>query len=256
IIITLIHLILGIWAIPTQFDNGKNEERIVGGNLTTVESFPYVAQLYHANIRWCGASILSPRWVVTAGHCTYGEDISNITLRAGASETNQTARASITVAEIFLHPLYNATSQDYDICILRLNEDLVFGASTNTILLPPPSLILFSGTMATVVGWGDVSDGGASPTQLEAVSLPVISNEECVRLYNGTGTLITDRSLCALDAPERRDTCHGDSGGPLTVNGVLYGVVSQHTGCADPRYPGIYANVSSLRSFIEQVTGL
>ncbi|XP_018320763.1 trypsin-7-like [Agrilus planipennis] len=256
--ITLIHLILRIWAIPRQFDNGKNEERIVGGNTTTVERFPYIVQLYHANRRWGGASILSPCWVITAGHCTYGEDISNITLRAGASESNQTARTPITLAEIFLHPLYNDTTLDYDISILRLNEDLVFGTTISPVSLPPPDIVLPAGTWATVAGWGDLADGGPGSTQLQAVTVPIISNEECIRLYaiNDTGVIITDRLLCALYAPGGRDACNGDSGGPLTVNGVLYGLVSDGLGCADPRYPGTYTSVSNLRSFIEEVTGL
>ncbi|XP_025835628.1 trypsin-7-like [Agrilus planipennis] len=152
--------------------------------------------------------------------------------------------------------MYNETTLDYDISILRLDEDLVFGRTIGPVSLPPPNVVLPAGTMATVAGWGDLSDGGVIPTQLQAVTIPIISNEECIRHYNGTFALISDRSLCALYAPGGRDACRGDSGGPLTVNGVLYGVVSQGIGCADPRYPGIYANVSNLRSFIEDVTGL
>lgn len=42
----------------------------------------------------------------------------------------------------------------------------------------------------------------------------------------------------------------GDSGGPLTANGALAGVVSFGNGCALPGYAGVYASVPELRSWI------
>lgn len=43
----------------------------------------------------------------------------------------------------------------------------------------------------------------------------------------------------------------GDSGGPLTANGGLAGVVSFGNGCALPGYAGVYASVPDLLSWIE-----
>ena len=47
------------------------------------------------------------------------------------------------------------------------------------------------------------------------------------------------------------DSCQGDSGGPLAQNGVQIGVVSWGYQCAKQGYPGVYANVAVLRSWID-----
>ncbi|XP_025835654.1 trypsin-7-like [Agrilus planipennis] len=248
LLITLISLLLGIGALPGQFDIAEGEVRIVGGNASTIEQFPYIAQLHLDNEFACGACIISPK---------YMENIDNIILHVGTTKFDQTTTEAITLAKVYIHPMYNDTTLDYDISILLLNKDLVFGKRISSVPLPPPNVVLPAGTKAIVAGWGILISRGNLPTKLQAVALPIISNEECARRYvDSDETWVFDRNLCAGYEQGGKDACDGDSGGPLTVDGVLYGLVSSGIGCADGRYPGTYTSVSSLRSYIASVTGL
>ena len=54
--------------------------------------------------------------------------------------------------------------------------------------------------------------------------------------------------LCAGE--EGKDSCKGDSGGPLTCDGYHCGVVSWGYGCALAAYPGVYTQTSYFVDWI------
>lgn len=56
--------------------------------------------------------------------------------------------------------------------------------------------------------------------------------------------------ICAGFPEGKKDACVGDSGGPLVSNGRQIGVISFGYGCAQPNYPGVYANVASALKWI------
>lgn len=66
--------------------------------------------------------------------------------------------------------------------------------------------------------------------------------------------------LCAGYKEGGKDSCSGDSGGPLSIVNdddirTLIGVVSWGGGCAQPKYVGVYARVTSVRTWIREITG-
>ena len=60
--------------------------------------------------------------------------------------------------------------------------------------------------------------------------------------------------ICAGDEKGGKDACQNDSGGPLVVNNVLYGIVSFGIGCGRADFPGVYTNVAKYASWIKKKT--
>jgi len=110
-----------------------------------------------------------------------------------------------------------------------------------------------AGKTLTVSGWGALTEGGGSPTVLNSVDVPGMTNAQCNQYYPGS---IGASELCAGQTSGGIDSCQGDSGGPLTytTGGKTYavGVVSWGSGCARPNKPGVYARVTAVLPWIQQ----
>jgi trypsin len=85
------------------------------------------------------------------------------------------------------------------------------------------------------------------------VNLMVFEEAACAAVpeYNG---FLGAGVICAGSADPERDSCNGDSGGPLTrAEGrerVLVGLVSWGKGCGLAAVPGIYTDVATYRKWI------
>jgi trypsin len=111
------------------------------------------------------------------------------------------------------------------------------------------------GTMAVVSGWG-YTDPDHMPDQLMSVMVPIVDRTTCNNSYAGTiiGQII-DGELCAgyIDVGGK-DSCQGDSGGALVIDGREVGIVTTGNGCGLPKYPGVYTDVAYYYNWImEQI---
>lgn len=98
-----------------------------------------------------------------------------------------------------------------------------------------------------------MQEGGATPSQLQKVTVPVVDRATCKEAYSTPTPLeITDNMFCAGLPQGGQDACQGDSGGPIVQGDVLIGVVSWGTGCARPNKYGVYTRLANYDSFLKQ----
>lgn len=57
--------------------------------------------------------------------------------------------------------------------------------------------------------------------------------------------------ICAGVDEGGKGSCNGDSGGPLTVQGIQVGITSWSNGCVRPDFPTVYTRVASFIDWIE-----
>jgi len=229
--------------------------RIVGGSETLPNQYPWQVGLVPSSggNPFCGGTLISNQYVMTAAHCTVGSSASQIKVLLGEHNLSDNGDGAyrVQVAQIIQDSAYNADTLDRDFSILKLSTPVTFTNKVRPACLPPLSdTDKYVGANAIVSGWGALSSGGSSPNVLNAVSVPVIANDQC----GNYGSQILASMMCAGKVTGGIDSCQGDSGGPLTtkINGAyrLIGVVSWGYGCAGAGYPGIYARVNYVLPWI------
>ncbi|XP_076024242.1 transmembrane protease serine 2 [Genypterus blacodes] len=228
--------------------------RIVGGTEAANGVWPWQVSLQIRGEHSCGASIITPYWIVSAAHCFHGSDPGIWTVRAGDVSLFQMSQASgHAVERVIVHEKYNADTTDNDIVLLRLKSPLTFSETVKPVCLPNFGLALLEGRQAWITGWGSLAAGGSSPNRLMQAQVTIYTKDNCNRksILNGA---ITDAMICAGKMEGGVDACQGDSGGPLVVKEAglwwLVGDTSWGVGCAWRDKPGVYGNVSHFIDWI------
>ncbi|MBC7538481.1 MAG: serine protease [Bacteriovorax sp.] len=207
----------------------------------------------------CSGSIVGTKWILTAAHCeeSFKKDIT-----AGGINLMSSNRIKLKLKKYFIHPNYTKAKlgDTNDFALIELVEPVDFeGTHLSSIKIADQAFVEAGGqdpgVIATALGWGRTSTYGHDSWKLRSVEMPIVSNE-VANSKNSYDGFINDSMLAAGLDKGGKDTCAGDSGGPLIARdqhsgeSVLVGVVSFGKDCGLPHFYGIYSKVSHVYDWI------
>ncbi|KFQ84568.1 Transmembrane protease serine 2, partial [Phoenicopterus ruber ruber] len=230
--------------------------RIVGGSVAALGQWPWQVSLHVQGVHICGGSIITPQWIVTAAHCVEGQFSDPYYWRVYAGILHQDEMFLSNghrVHQIISHPDYDTDSKDNDVALMKLETPLSFTDAVQPVCLPNPGMMFQPEQQCWISGWGSEYPGAKTSNNLNYATVPLIERSRCnfFDIYDG---LILPSMICAGYLRGGVDSCQGDSGGPLvtTKNSVwwLVGDTSWGTGCASPKRPGVYGNMTVFTDWI------
>ncbi|XP_043928445.1 transmembrane protease serine 7 [Protopterus annectens] len=233
--------------------------RIVGGTDAGEGEWPWQVSLHFGGTAYCGASVISKGWLLSAAHCFHADRMSDPTQWKAylGMHSQGHARFISDIKRIIVHEYYNAQNFDYDIAILQLKSTWpdTMSSVIQPICIPSQSQYIRSGEKCWVTGWGRRQEtDDKEPSILQEAEVELVNQTICHLTYG----LITPRMICAGLMSGKKDACKGDSGGPLSCQErgsgkwFLTGIVSFGYGCGKPNFPGVYTRVSKFTPWIQK----
>ncbi|XP_072445526.1 complement factor B-like [Chiloscyllium punctatum] len=260
--------------------------RIFGGMKSKEYDWPWHVLINLPNKKFCGGSIISKRWILSAAHCfniTQGM-ADDLTIQAGSVSRKKTLQ-EILVQEVIIHENFSRPSEmSNDIALLKTKEPIIFDSHVRPVCLPCTKktaeilssaagswdeachyedglLTSHGGRIQKIIsgyitGWGYYKKHGRiSSFDLNHARVDIQHFRSCDSPYP-----LTENMFCAKGAAA--DSCTGDSGGPFVTERnqrwIQVGIISfGRTDVCGLNFMGFYSNVPKLMNWIkEKVTDL
>lgn len=217
--------------------------RIIGGDDVQTAQYPWFAKGLRPSGSFAGCSgvLVSSEYVLTAAHCLGSFRKFQIGALCNDDDNCGQESETIWIQDEFVHPDYDDESLDFDVALVKLRNASTIQPAT----LDMDNLVgeyEHGEDNLWVMGFGltDENDFSSTSEHLQHVDVSFVDFDICNENYRGT---LTESMMCAAESS--KDSCYGDSGGPLidANDGLIVGIVSSGHKCNQERFPGIYSKV-------------
>ncbi|ETE72364.1 hypothetical protein L345_01814 [Ophiophagus hannah] len=236
-----------------SLDNGAKEtpiiDLIMGGSECYKSEHPFLVYLYNSAGFFCSGTLLNHEWVLTAAHCNR----KDIQIKLGIHNVHvhyEDEQIRVPKEKLCCLSTKNCTQWSQDIMLIRLNSSVKNSEHIGPLSLPssPPNM----SSVCSVMGWGTITSPEVTyPEVPYCVNIQILHNLVCQAAYP---TMSGKNILCAGALEGGKDSCKGDSGGPLICNEQIQGIVSWgRFPCAQLLEPGVYTKVFDYIDWIEGI---
>merc|ERR1712215_508052 len=209
-----------------QTGNQESGDYIINGQQADKNEYPWMVLLAGKNNiigrdYYCGGSLISNQWILTAAHCTQGKKASDIQVFLGIDNvSNLENKFRWNIVELINHPDFEVKHdsngdlifEDFDFALLKMEEPVDFFTNQHIrpICLPTNPSNQYVGAKAIATGWGRINKCPEQyPDELQEINMEVMTNDRCKDFYNDP---ITNQTLCAHVPGQGGRIGGGDSG--------------------------------------------
>ncbi|KAK4874816.1 hypothetical protein RN001_014176 [Aquatica leii] len=199
----------------------SSDKKIANGQDAYDGQFPYVASYQYNTFHYCGCTIISQYWLLTAAHCIAtveslpGFNINLLTAVAGITNlyVNPPGKQVKKVRKQFIHHGFNGNTLVNDIGLIVVWDGFTVGNGVSYIsysMTPTYADII-------ITGWGYLRSTYPDPSpKLQYAIGKRVTNPDCQMLVYPTNAVVTANMICMTGRYKQNETsCNGDSGGPL-----------------------------------------